>query len=132
MDGHNQPNCKRASRSQILKKELDWINAFTARQSALLLSVNVEQDSGAIDELSPLASKLKESSKSTKILDLFKDNLTQRLNKLGSFSNNKYNDRLVNSDIIQAEFQADSYLAKHHQMGRSDFIFSSDTDFLAR
>ena len=140
MDGDNRPDCKRASLNRRKDVSLVKINRMYCRFKVMELSSRLEKEAmdentrneikNELHDFNEAAKSLEKKCERVAIRDDFCDLLIHRLS-LNNATKMNENGGYVSSKILKARFQADYVIALRSLEKKTDFIYSSDSDFAA-
>ena len=140
IDGEARPDCKRASWDRKKEDSLARINRMYCRFKVLELSTKLEKD--AMNEAKRIetqkelqlfndaASSFEKKSTQVGICSNFCDLLMHRLKSNGSLKMSA-SGGYVHSKILKARFQSDYVIAARSRQEKNDYIYSTDSDFIA-
>lgn len=138
LDGTHRHHAKRSAWDRKAKKEFALIDSFYDRQLAMIIGSKIDSGRATDEDRNTMTTLTKEArileNRTFEAMDFpetFKEDLYKRLVSNGSFNTNDNNSGLVNEDIIENKFQADSVIAYRALNNLSDAHWSTDSDYVS-
>lgn len=142
VDGDNRPDCKRATLFRRKKRDLDDIQRLYCRIKSSKLIANIarkkhdnlctRKEEDELAEIDKIAKSLEKRCNGGN-LNIPKDfamRLSEKLLQINACTLNE-NGGYVQENVLKAKFQADYVIARRVNEGKTDLIFSEDSDFVA-